>query len=206
MLLTTKFNSLATSCRSSSIIAPRLSSSSTRTATLSPSSRTATPSTTTTVVTRASADTKSSSTGESSSNPWAQPGYLGAVVSSLPEEQQRLVFAGILVAIGAGTAVSCSVLGPAISAHLPSFLQVTRTSWFPLGPIFMAAGVAHFTESKGFCSMYPHQGAWGLWSLPGERGSSSVQRHTQTQCVAVVVVVVVVVGGLNEGCCWQGSD
>lgn len=90
----------------------------------------------------------------------------------MPEEQQRAVFIGILAAIGAGTAVSCSVLGPAVSAYLPSFLQVTRSSWFPLGPIFMAAGVAHFTEEKGFCSMYPHQGAWGLWNLPGEALSS----------------------------------
>lgn len=120
---------------------------------------------TATTVTRASTDTKPASTAAgapstASTNPWAQPGYLGAVVSSMPVEQQRAVFIGILAAIGAGTVVSCSVLGPAISAYLPSFLQVTRGSWFPLGPIFMAAGVAHFTEEKGFCSMYPHQGTF----------------------------------------------
>lgn len=98
-------------------------------------------------VTRASTETKQSTAlaAANGSYAWAQPGYLGAVVSSMPEDQQRAVFIGILAAIGAGTALSCSVLGPAISAHLPSFLQVTGKSWFPLGPIFMAAGVAHFT-------------------------------------------------------------
>jgi hypothetical protein len=64
-----------------------------------------------------------SAVADGSSNPWAQPGYLGAVVSSQPEDTQRTVFAGILAAIGAGTVLSCSVLGPAISAYLPSFLQ-----------------------------------------------------------------------------------
>lgn len=81
----------------------------------------------------------------STGNPWAQPGYLDAVVSRMPEEQQKTVFLGILAAIGAGTALSCTVLGPAISSVLPSFLQVTGKSWFPLGPIFLAAGIAHFT-------------------------------------------------------------
>lgn len=70
----------------------------------------------------------------------------------MPEDQQKAVALGILAAIGAGTAVSCSVLGPAVSAVLPSFLQVTAKSWFPLGPIFIAAGVAHFTGG--------HRPAW----------------------------------------------
>lgn len=30
-------------------------------------------------------------------------------------------------------------------------------------------------EEQGFKNMYPHQGAWGLWYLPGE---SVVHRHT----------------------------
>lgn len=123
-----------------------------------------------------------SAVADGSSNPWAQPGYLGAVVSSQPEDTQRTVFAGILAAIAAGTVLSCSVLGPAISAYLPSFLQVHGDSWFPLGPIFMAAGVAHFTEEQGFKNMYPHQGAWGLWYLPG-----SDKFHVQWTGVAEVL-------------------
>lgn len=74
-------------------------------------------------------------------------------MSSMPEDQQKAVFVGILAAISAGTAVSCSVLGPAVSAYLPSFLQVHGDSWFPLGPIFLAAGVAHFTGGR-------NQGSW----------------------------------------------
>eukprot|EP00878_Enallax_costatus_P006079 GHUV01006375.1.p1 GENE.GHUV01006375.1~~GHUV01006375.1.p1 ORF type:complete len:247 (+),score=61.17 GHUV01006375.1:223-963(+) len=100
-------------------------------------------------------------------NSWAQPGYLGATVSSLPAEQQKAAFAAIATAIGAGTVLCASTVGPAVSAHLPDLLQVTSKSWFPLGPIFIAAGVAHFTAEQGFKNMYPHQGAWGFWSLPG---------------------------------------
>eukprot|EP00879_Flechtneria_rotunda_P020992 GHRR01022106.1.p1 GENE.GHRR01022106.1~~GHRR01022106.1.p1 ORF type:complete len:188 (+),score=31.69 GHRR01022106.1:124-687(+) len=90
--------------------------------------------------------------------PWAQPAYLDAAVSQLPDSQQAAAVAAITAVIAAGTALNTSVLGPAVSAHLPDFLQVTRTSWFPLGPIFIAAGVAHFTELQGFLNMYPHQG------------------------------------------------
>lgn len=112
--------------------------------------------------------TASSSPGASGGNPWAQPNYANAFVSGLPAEQQRAWFVGILAAIAAGTAFNAAVLGPAVSGHLPAFLQVTRTSWFPLGPIFAAAGVAHFTEERGFLNMVPHTGAWGgLWQLPG---------------------------------------
>lgn len=85
----------------------------------------------------------------------------------MPEAQQAAAVAAIAAAIGTGTALSCAVLGPALAPHLPSFLLPTATSWFPLGPIFVAAGVAHFTEEQGFKNMYPHSGAWGLWYLPG---------------------------------------
>lgn len=115
---------------------------------------------------RAAADTKQAAVA-TQQNPWAQPGYKGAVVSQLPEAQQAAAFAAIAAGIAAGTFLCAGVVGPAVSAHLPSFLQVTAKSWFPLGPIFAAAGVAHFTEEQGFKDMYPHQGAWGFWRLPG---------------------------------------
>jgi hypothetical protein len=78
--------------------------------------------------------------------PWSKPGYLDAAVSKLPDSQQTLIIAGIAAALGVGTAVSASVIGPAISPLLPSFLQVTGESWFPLGPIFMAAGIKQNRE------------------------------------------------------------
>eukprot|EP00879_Flechtneria_rotunda_P021414 GHRR01022571.1.p1 GENE.GHRR01022571.1~~GHRR01022571.1.p1 ORF type:complete len:255 (+),score=58.54 GHRR01022571.1:124-888(+) len=114
--------------------------------------------------------------------PWAQPAYLDAAVSQLPDSQQAAAVAAITAVIAAGTALNTSVLGPAVSAHLPDFLQVTRTSWFPLGPIFIAAGVAHFTELQGFLNMYPHQGAWGIWYLPG-----SPKFHVQWTGVAEIL-------------------
>lgn len=115
-------------------------------------------------------------------NPWSKPGYKGALVSQLPEQQQAAAFAAIAAGIAAGTVLCAGVAGPAVSAHLPSFLQVTSKSWFPLGPIFIAAGIAHFTEEGGFKAMYPHQGAWGFWSLPG-----SAKFHVQWTGVAEVL-------------------
>jgi hypothetical protein len=146
---------------------------------------------------------RSSTAHGEGANPWEAPGYQGALVSTLPIDQQRLAFALIVAALGAGT-VAASAAGGALAPHLPAFLQVTRSSWFPLGPIFAAAGVggvvaepqrgcivsgiqaggatvcltmlvcfagvAHFTEEAGFKAMYPHQGAWGLWYLPGGCG------------------------------------
>jgi hypothetical protein len=89
---------------------------------------------------RAAADTKPVTAAASQGNPWAQPGYKGAVVSQLPESQQAAAFAAIAAGIAAGTVLCAGVIGPAVSAHLPAFLQVTSKSWFPLGPIFAAAG------------------------------------------------------------------
>lgn len=124
------------------------------------------------------------STRAPAGNPWSQPGYEGAIVSQLPEAQQAAAVAAIAVALGVGTWLNSTLLGPAVSQLLPTFLQgapaaanacaldcarptcahrgcphgaVTRTSWFPLGPIFIAAGIAHFTEEQGFKNMMPHQ-------------------------------------------------
>lgn len=38
----------------------------------------------------------------------------------------------------------------------------TRKQLLYLCPLLLAA------EEQGFMNMYPHQGAWGLWYLPGE--------------------------------------
>lgn len=57
--------------------------------------------------------------------PWSQPGYKGAVVSQMPASNQAAVIAAIAVGLGVGTAVNASILGPAVSQHLPSFLQVS---------------------------------------------------------------------------------
>lgn len=51
---------------------------------------------------------------------------------------------------------------------------VTSTSWFPLGPIFIAAGVAHFTEEQGFKNMMPHQVRGQHTQLDGALASGPV--------------------------------
>lgn len=101
---------------------------------------------------RAAADTKQAAVA-TQLNPWAQPGYKGAAVSQLPESQQAAAFAAIVAGIAAGTVLCTGVVGPAVSAHLPSFLQVTAKSWFPLGPIFVAAGEPDGVMPRGVVSL-----------------------------------------------------
>jgi hypothetical protein len=63
-----------------------------------------------------------------------------AAVSTLPEGQQAAAFAAIAAGIGAGAALTAGVLGPAVSAVLPSFLQVTAKSWCGVHNTHSAAG------------------------------------------------------------------
>ena len=42
-----------------------------------------------------------------------------------------------------------------------------QKTWPILGAFYMAAGVAHFTAAEAFESIYPPEGTWGFWYLPG---------------------------------------
>ncbi|CAJ1329616.1 unnamed protein product, partial [Effrenium voratum] len=42
-----------------------------------------------------------------------------------------------------------------------------QKTWPILGAVYMAAGVAHFTAKEAFEAIYPPQGTWGFWYLPG---------------------------------------
>jgi len=53
--------------------------------------------------------------------------YKGAVVSALPGPQQAAAVAAVWAALGAATYANVQYLGPAVSSHLPAFLQVTNT-------------------------------------------------------------------------------
>lgn len=51
---------------------------------------------------RAADPKQSAKVTEEVGNPWSQPGYMGAVVSQLPEQQQAAAFASIAAGIAAG--------------------------------------------------------------------------------------------------------
>eukprot|EP00899_Mesostigma_viride_P004021 jgi/Mesvir1/1361/Mv12282-RA.1 len=138
-------------------------------------------------VTRAAAD------GEAEEeNPWAKPGYKGAVVSQWPEPAQAAAVAAIFSGLGVGTAFCCTQVGPWFAQNLPWFYHFSEATWPIIGVPFIAAGVAHFGMEKGFLDMYPHRGAWGIFYLPG-----SPSFHVQWTGVAEVLGGVgVVLGGL----------
>lgn len=84
-------------------------------------------------------------------------------IDALPLVEQSAVFAGIFGALGASTASAVYATKP-LREVLPSFF--TKTT-FLIGAVYVAAGIAHFGVEDAFLSIYPPQGTWGLWYLPG---------------------------------------
>lgn len=65
----------------------------------------------------------------------------------------------ICAAIGALTGV---LAGPVFDSVRGSFLwSLSRPTWPLLGFIYLAAGIAHFTEAEGFENITPPNGTWG---------------------------------------------
>ena len=44
--------------------------------------------------------------------------------------------------------------------------NLSRPTWPALGLVYLAAGVAHFTELEGFENFTPPNGTWGWWVTP----------------------------------------
>jgi uncharacterized membrane protein len=99
--------------------------------------------------------------------PWSEPGYRGAVVSAMSPAKQAASVAAVWGGIAAVTALACGAVGPFIAHAFPGYMAWSRGLWPALGLTYVAAGAAHFALPKGFEDMYPHQGAWGFWYLPG---------------------------------------
>ncbi|XRB02963.1 hypothetical protein NFJ02_16g23170 [Pycnococcus provasolii] len=89
--------------------------------------------------------------------PWEAPGYRGAVISALPENQQKIAFAAISAGISVGTALICALS-----------LDVGDVGAGVLGALYILGGVAHFAVFDQYTTIVPHEGAFGgLWRVPG---------------------------------------
>jgi len=89
-------------------------------------------------------------------------------VDELPAIVQQAAFAGTFVAL-----VSSAV---SIDAVYNRAKNARPTLWWDaweifsaslLGAIFVTAGRSHFTMPDAFIAIYPPQGTWGFWYLPG---------------------------------------
>lgn len=88
-------------------------------------------------------------------------------VNGLPEAEQAAVVLAIFVGLALDTVGLLAIFG-ALSRNLPQgWFDNWRKTWPILGAVFMAAGAAHFTAAGAFESIYPPQGTWGFWYLPG---------------------------------------
>ena len=80
-------------------------------------------------------------------------------INTLPEPAQAAIVVAILAAVGIG---GWLVYG-SFDALRGSFLwNLSRPTWPILGVIYLAAGIAHFTEKEGFENITPPNGTWGF--------------------------------------------
>ncbi|KAL9186752.1 hypothetical protein ACHAXT_010472 [Thalassiosira profunda] len=86
-------------------------------------------------------------------------------VNTLPESQQAAIFAAICAGLGVGTYLLYSFLGEITLQY--EWVQSWRYTWPLLGLVYVLAGATHFTVEKEYCNIYPSNGAWGFWNLPG---------------------------------------
>jgi uncharacterized membrane protein len=113
------------------------------------------------------------------------------LISSKDETTQQVAIAVIVTCLFGGTY--------AFTQLLTSIEYVLPDGWFsfylqylcpiPLGLIFSAAGVAHFTVKDAFAAIVPPQGTWGgLWNIPApysdKLGLSYADYHTYWTGVA----------------------
>lgn len=78
--------------------------------------------------------------------------YKGAAISALPLSAQTAVFAGIFASLGAATYVNTTILGPAVSAMLPSWLQVTMLLGRPFCTVWVAVAARCCKDASGHSS------------------------------------------------------
>mmetsp|Transcript_51187 Transcript_51187/g.57984 ORF Transcript_51187/g.57984 Transcript_51187/m.57984 type:complete len:313 (+) Transcript_51187:2-940(+) len=124
----------------------------------------------------------SSSSSEMNNNDDVKPG-IGVEGCQLPSlsgintqpelPTQALIVGSIFFTLGFGTYVCSSGLSAVtttLGATFPNGYPVFRATWpISFGLIYSLAGLTHFTLSKEYENIYPPQGTWGIWYLPGSK-------------------------------------
>lgn len=88
-----------------------------------------------------------------------------SMVNTYSKPVQATVFVSIMASLIISTAFSIDLIDRLKFSN--ALLSWWMGSWWLLGPIYVAAGVTHFTLQKDYCNIMPAKGAWGLWFLPG---------------------------------------
>jgi len=88
-------------------------------------------------------------------------------LNSLPEPAQAAIFFTILALLGAASIPFSNFLSSITTQY--EWVQTWRYTWPLLGAIYVAAGLTHFTVQEEYENIYPSQGAWGIWYLPGSK-------------------------------------
>jgi uncharacterized membrane protein len=124
------------------------------------------------------------------------------LLSAKDDNTQRLGFFVIFASVLLGTAGFVQILN-GVEYVLPTgwFATLRDYTWpIPLGLIYSAAGVAHFTMKDSFAAIVPPLGTWGgLWIVPApfseKLGLSYSDYHTYWSGVAEIGCGLMLLGG-----------